>query len=83
MKPDSFKGYTIGDNTNKHLAKHPYRLDNEKLMYPFTRSSSKRAWSTSASIRVCFPRRSRRIFPTCWAIPTWLTSARRQRIGLS
>ena len=35
MKPDSFRGYTIGDNTNKHLAKHPYRLDNEKLMYPF------------------------------------------------
>jgi predicted TIM-barrel fold metal-dependent hydrolase len=35
LKPDSFKGYTIGDNTNKHLAKHPYRLDNEKLMYPF------------------------------------------------
>ena len=35
LKPDSFKGYTIGDNTNKHLAKHPYRLDDEKLMYPF------------------------------------------------
>lgn len=35
LKPDSFKGYTIGDNTNKHLAKHPYRLDDEKLLYPF------------------------------------------------
>ena len=35
LKPDSFKGYTIGDNTNKHLSKHPYRLDDEKLMYPF------------------------------------------------
>ena len=23
LKPDSWKGYTIGDNTNKHLAKHP------------------------------------------------------------
>ena len=35
LKPDSWKGYTIGDNTNKHLAKHPFRLDDEKIMYPF------------------------------------------------
>jgi len=35
LKPDSWKGYTIGDNTNKHLSKHPWRLDDEKLMYPF------------------------------------------------
>ena len=34
-KPDSWKGYTIGDNTNKHLSKFPFRLDDEKLMYPF------------------------------------------------
>jgi hypothetical protein len=35
LKPDAWKGYTIGDNTNKHLSKHPFRLDDEKLMYPF------------------------------------------------
>ena len=35
LRPDSWKGYTIGDNTNKHLAKHPFRLDDEKLMYPW------------------------------------------------
>jgi uncharacterized protein len=35
LKPDSFKGYTVGDNTNKHLANHPWRLDDEKLLYPF------------------------------------------------
>src|SRR5262245_53848425 len=35
LKPDSWKAYTIGDNTNKHLAKHPFRLDDEKIMYPF------------------------------------------------
>ena len=34
-KPDSWKGYTVGDNTHKELAAHPYRLDDEKLMYPF------------------------------------------------
>jgi predicted TIM-barrel fold metal-dependent hydrolase len=35
LKPDSFKGYTIGDNTNKDLARHPWRMDDEKLLYPF------------------------------------------------
>ena len=35
LKPDSWKGYTIGDNTNKHLSKWPFRLDDQKIMYPF------------------------------------------------
>jgi predicted TIM-barrel fold metal-dependent hydrolase len=35
LRPDAWKGYTIGDNTNKHLSKFPFRLDDEKLMYPF------------------------------------------------
>ncbi len=35
LKPDSFKGYTVGDNTNKQLSRHPWRLDDEKLLYPF------------------------------------------------
>jgi predicted TIM-barrel fold metal-dependent hydrolase len=35
FRPDSWKGYTVGDNTHKELAKHPYKLDDEKLMYPF------------------------------------------------
>jgi predicted TIM-barrel fold metal-dependent hydrolase len=35
LRPDSWKGYTIGDNTNKHLSKFPFRLDDEKVMYPF------------------------------------------------
>jgi predicted TIM-barrel fold metal-dependent hydrolase len=34
-KPESWKGYTVGDNTHKEKANHPYRLDDEKLMYPF------------------------------------------------
>ena len=33
-KPDSFKGYTIGDNTHKDMAK-PWRMDDEKRLYPF------------------------------------------------
>jgi predicted TIM-barrel fold metal-dependent hydrolase len=34
LRPDSFKGYTIGDNTHKELAKWPWHLDDEKLVYP-------------------------------------------------
>ena len=34
LKPDSMKGYTIGDNTHKNLSKHPWRMDDEKLVYP-------------------------------------------------
>jgi uncharacterized protein len=28
------KGYTIGDNSHKDLSKHPWRMDDEKLVYP-------------------------------------------------
>jgi uncharacterized protein len=35
LKPDSWKGYTIGDNTRKELSTHPWRMDDEKLVYPF------------------------------------------------
>ena len=35
LQPDSFKGYTIGDNTHKNLSKHPWRMDDETLVYPF------------------------------------------------
>jgi len=34
LKPDSWKGYTVGDNTHKDKAQHPWHLDDEKLMYP-------------------------------------------------
>lgn len=35
FRPDSWKGYTVGDNTHKELASHPWHADDEKLMYPF------------------------------------------------
>src|SRR5438477_11618237 len=33
LKPDSFKGYTIGDNTNKQISQYPWRMDDEKVAY--------------------------------------------------
>ena len=32
-KPDSIKGYTIGDNTNKDISAYPWRMDDEKVTY--------------------------------------------------
>jgi len=33
LKPESAKGYTIGDNTHKNLSKYPWRMDDEKVAY--------------------------------------------------
>lgn len=35
LKPDSIKGYTVGDNTNKAQAQWPWRMDDERVTYPF------------------------------------------------
>jgi hypothetical protein len=34
LRPDAFKGYTIGDNMNKATSRFPWRLDDERLVYP-------------------------------------------------
>jgi uncharacterized protein len=33
LKPESCKGYTIGDNTHKDISQHPWRMDDEKVTY--------------------------------------------------
>jgi predicted TIM-barrel fold metal-dependent hydrolase len=34
LKPDSLKGYTVGDNTHKDSSHYPWRMDDEKVVYP-------------------------------------------------
>jgi len=53
LKPDSWKGYTIGDNTNKHLSKWPFRLDDEKVMYPFYEKLVKWSRDNPTVVNVC------------------------------
>jgi uncharacterized protein len=53
LKPDSWKGYTIGDNTNKHLSKWPWRLDDEKVTYPFYEKLIKWSKNSPTKINVC------------------------------
>ncbi len=33
LKPESCKGYTIGDNTHKDISRYPWRMDDEKVAY--------------------------------------------------
>ena len=33
LKPESMKGYTIGDNTHKESSHYPWRMDDEKVTY--------------------------------------------------
>lgn len=54
-KPDSAKGYTVGDNTNKHLARRPWRMDDEKLVYPFYEKLLKAGLDTVCIHKGLFP----------------------------
>ncbi len=68
LKPDSFKGYSVGDNTNKNLARHPWKLDDEKLLYPFYEKLVKAAKTKPSLANVCvhkglFPEAVARQFP--------------------
>jgi len=63
LKPDSFKGYTVGDNTNKQLARHPWRMDDEKLLYPFYEKLVKARLVNVCVHKGLYPQSTTRQFP--------------------
>jgi hypothetical protein len=63
LKPDSFKGYTIGDNTNKQLSKYPWRLDDEKVVYPFYEKALKAGLVNICIHKGLFPPSVEKQFP--------------------
>ncbi len=46
VKPTSWKGYTIGDPLNVATTKYPWRLDDEKNLYPFYQKAVKAGITT-------------------------------------
>ncbi|HYZ40698.1 MAG TPA: amidohydrolase family protein [Stellaceae bacterium] len=46
VKPNSWKGYTIGDPLNVKTTKYPWRLDDEKAVYPFYEKAVKAGITT-------------------------------------
>ena len=63
LKPDSMKGYTIGDNSHKDLSKHPWRLDDEKLVYPAYEKFAKAGLKNVCIHKGLFPPAVEKNFP--------------------
>jgi len=61
-KPDSWKGYTIGDNTHKDTSKYPWRMDDEKLVYPFYEKIQKAGYDIVCVHKGLFPPSAERAF---------------------
>jgi uncharacterized protein len=63
LKPDSIKGYTIGDNTNKPMAKWPWRMDDEKLAYPYYERAVKAGIKNVCVHKGLFPPSTEKQYP--------------------
>jgi predicted TIM-barrel fold metal-dependent hydrolase len=78
-RPDAWKGYTIGDNTHQDQSAFPWRLDDERLMYPFYERIRRAGITTVAIHKGLFPpaaaRRNPRLEPFA-AVPDVARAAR-------
>jgi len=68
IKPDSWKGYTIGDPLTP--SKFPWRLDDEKLMYPFYDKIVKAGINTLCIHKGLMPTDYEKSFPGVWKYAT-------------
>jgi predicted TIM-barrel fold metal-dependent hydrolase len=55
LKPDGWKGYTIGDLVLAHGGRTAWRLDDEKLVYPFYEKAAKAGIRTVCVHKGLFP----------------------------
>ena len=78
LKPDSFKGYTIGDNTNKAIGKYPWRMDDEKVAYKAYEKFAKAGLVNVCVHKGLFPPSVEKQFPHLLAV---LRRARRGQGG--
>jgi predicted TIM-barrel fold metal-dependent hydrolase len=63
LKPDAMKGYTIGDNTHKETSHYPWRLDDEKLVYPAYEKFVKAGLTNVCIHKGLFPPSAEKRFP--------------------
>ncbi len=66
FRPDSWKGYTIGDPLDPANSKHPWRLDDEKLVYPFYEKIQKAGITTVCVHKGLVPRDYANSMQTVW-----------------
>jgi predicted TIM-barrel fold metal-dependent hydrolase len=68
LKPDSWKGYTVGDPLLP--SKHPWRLDDEKLVYPFYEKIRKAGIKTVCIHKGLLPKDYEKSFKDVWQYAT-------------
>jgi predicted TIM-barrel fold metal-dependent hydrolase len=66
LKPDSWKGYTIGDPLFPSKQGSYWRLDDEKLVYPFYEKAVKSGITTICIHKGLLPADYERSWPTVW-----------------
>jgi uncharacterized protein len=67
-KPDSWKAYTVGDPLNP--SKFPWRLDDEKLMYPFYEKATKAGINIICIHKGLLPLDYEKSWPGIWEYAT-------------
>jgi len=70
FKPDSWKGYTIGDPLQPTKSKHPWRMDDEKLAYPFYEKAQKAGINTVCVHKGLIARDYEKAIPEVWRYAT-------------
>jgi uncharacterized protein len=70
VKPTAWKGYTIGDPLNVKTTKYPWRLDDEKLMYPFYEKIAKAGIPTVCIHKGLLPADYATSIPNAWKYAT-------------
>jgi uncharacterized protein len=70
LKPDSWKGYTIGDPLTPEKTKFPWRLDDEALMYPFYEKAVKAGITTICIHKGLLPKDYEKSVANAWQYAT-------------
>src|SRR5881409_1164904 len=70
LKPDSWKGYTIGDPLFPSKMGSYWRLDDEKLMYPFYEKIAKAGITTVCIHKGLLPQDYEKSWPNVWQYAT-------------
>jgi hypothetical protein len=68
VKPDGWKGYTIGDPMNR--SRYPWRLDDEKLVYPAYEKMAKAAIRNICIHKGLLPQDYGKVLPDLWKFGT-------------
>ena len=70
VKPDSWKGYTVGDPLSPSKLSSYWRLDDEKLMYPFYEKAVKAGINTICIHKGLLPADYEKSWPGVWQYNT-------------